>query len=408
MSEDLVIEAARYLTTENGARLLDSLASVPGESDRARRIERAVPGDIALRRLALSVVATRRKATERFGAMPPFVAGLLFTEEMLAQASSPGIARYHARGLSSLRTVSDLGCGAGIDSIAIASAGARVLAVESHPVHRIFARYNATLCGVADRIEFREGDALETPPETEGVFADPARRDRIGNRVSRHADLYSPSPDRLAERIRAARGGCLKLSPLLPDDYLLSLGGRVAFLSEGRECKEACVWFGDAGPTADPVSAQFVETGEVVTPNGAFADVRPVGAWVLEPDPAVIRAGTIAGVAERLNAGLVSPEDVYLTADRETNSPLARAYAVLAVLPFRRKEVAAFVRKANYGRVIVKKRRARMEPDAVLAEIKASNRGPEPEVFLILVREPAGHTAIFCTRPVPESADAHL
>jgi hypothetical protein len=40
-----------------------------------------------------------------------------------------------------------------------------------------------------------------------------------------------------------------------------------------------------------------------------------------------------------------------------------------------------------------------MEPEAVLAEIKASNKGPQPEILLILIREAKGHSVVFCEPP---------
>jgi SAM-dependent methyltransferase len=420
--------AAEFLTTVAGNNLLAAIERLPGnEAHRAQQVmnwdfhrfydsldaseaKRFAPlmtmtNPSALRAMVLSVSQAVRRAGARYQNCRAFGHRLLFTEELLAQASSPDIALHHALGLSG-GSITDLGCGAGVDSIAFASMGARVTAVERNPVNLTFAHANAKICGLSDRIEFHQADAAEFPVATDFVFADPARRTETGTRVSRHADQYSPPLSVLVEKIKQVRGGCLKLSPLLPDEMLMSLGGRVEFLSENRECKEACVWFGEAGGQVGkkPFSAHFINSDFKIVPEEISVTVRPVGLWVYEPDPAVIRVGGVANAATMLDAGLVSAEDVYLTSDTlHHRSPLARAYQVVASMPFNRKEVAAYVRKAGYGRVVVKKRRARMEPEAVLAEIKASNRGPDPEIVLILIREARGHIAVFCTRSLAES-----
>lgn len=66
-------------------------------------------------------------------------------------------------------SVLDLGCGSGILAIAAAKLGAtRVVAVENDGMALIYARENAVRHGVADRVDFVEGDAIalmEAEPE---------------------------------------------------------------------------------------------------------------------------------------------------------------------------------------------------------------------------------------------------
>lgn len=71
--------------------------------------------------------------------------------------------------------VLDAGCGAGSCSIAYAKTGARVVAVESSTERLADARFNATLAGVAKRIRFVEGDAMDAvvAPTESLVLVDP-------------------------------------------------------------------------------------------------------------------------------------------------------------------------------------------------------------------------------------------
>ncbi len=73
------------------------------------------------------------------------------------------------------RSVVDLGCGAGGNSIGFARAGCRVVAVERDAGRLADARHNAGVYGVADRIAFRLGGAEAVLPFLTGdiLFVDP-------------------------------------------------------------------------------------------------------------------------------------------------------------------------------------------------------------------------------------------
>ncbi len=91
------------------------------------------------------------------------------TPERLAMA----LAR--AAGEEGVATVVDAGCGVGGNAIAFARAGAKVVAIEQDADRLADARHNARLYGVADRIEFRQGDALALLDglEADLLFLDP-------------------------------------------------------------------------------------------------------------------------------------------------------------------------------------------------------------------------------------------
>jgi RNA cap guanine-N2 methyltransferase len=79
-----------------------------------------------------------------------------------------------AAGSAGLRVI-DAGCGAGGNAIAFARAGAQVTAIERDATRLRMAQHNARVYGVADRIDWREGDALELVPGLSGdvLFVDP-------------------------------------------------------------------------------------------------------------------------------------------------------------------------------------------------------------------------------------------
>lgn len=71
--------------------------------------------------------------------------------------------------------VLDAFCGAGGSAIGFARAGKRVTAIEIDPARLAMARENASLFGVADRIDFLEGDALALIPSipADSIFLAP-------------------------------------------------------------------------------------------------------------------------------------------------------------------------------------------------------------------------------------------
>jgi SAM-dependent methyltransferase len=390
---------AEYLTGEEGRDLLRRVAEMPGDTP-ARVLSLRKKGvSLEAAAAAVEVAEARKRARRRFADAD----SLFFTDESLAQATSPGVASYHARRLAPFGTVADLCCGVGMDAVALAEAGAEVVAVELDPARLAFARANAAARGVAERITFVAGDVttLEWAGGVRAAFFDPARRGADARRVSRHGDRYAPPLSFFAAVAARTEAACAKLSPALPDDELAALG-RVEFLSEGRECKEACVWSGAlAGEEDDappPVSAVFLPEGTSL-PGGAIDDPSPVaptpGAFLLDPDPAVVRAHALPALCERAGAALLSYDDAYLTADAPPPDPrTASAYRILETLTYHPKTVGSLLRGRGAGRLVLKKRHFPKEPDAVARELGLNGRGDE--ATLVLVRTARGFLAVLC------------
>lgn len=387
---------ARFLVSDAGRNLLDEVAALPGDpADRLLALrKRGLTPEIAAG--AIEVVDARRRARTRF----PDADRLFWTRDALAQATSPVIAAYHAARLvpqatlAPLGSVADLGCGVGIDAVALAEAGAVVTAIERDGARLVFARVNAEVHGVAGRITFVQGDVTTLPWTADAAFWDPSRR-VDGRRVSRHAEQYEP-PLSFLQTVRArVRGGGVKLSPALPDDILKGLGGSVEFLSERGECKEACVWFGAAAERDQPDWAAVLLPGRlVIAPSESAPPVGPPGAFVHDPDPGVVRAGALGTLASRMNATLVDAGDAYLTSDTPGEPPLVSSYRVLDVLPYRPRALREVLRRRGVGRLVVKKRHFPREPKEVARELGLSGEGNEET--LILVRAGHGHLAIVC------------
>ena len=410
---ELRLEAARFVTSGAGGELLQEVAVLPGDlpAHVLTLRKRGLPPAIAA--LLVDVAHARKRARARFG---PDAARLFFTGEALAQATSPGIAAYHARGLAPLGTVADLGCGVGMDSVAFVRAGASVVAIEKDAARLCFARANAEALGVGDKITFVCGDAQTADWEADAAYCDPSRREAVPGstqtrRVSASAEQYAPPLSFIADLMRRVQGGCVKLSPALPDSVLNRLIGRVEFLSESRECKEACIWFGKAQGAAGgvPRAAVIFPSASVVFPDIALlpdfsAPTYPLRsnlrAFIYDPDPALIRANALVSLAFRIGsgAGFASGDDSYLIGSIPAPAEIAQTFLVLHEMTYHPRRLRGWFKQNGVQRVVIKKRHFKQEPPEILRDLGLPlSGGAGKEVVLILARQSGkAFTAFIC------------
>ncbi|MGB7983363.1 MAG: hypothetical protein WCF36_21505, partial [Candidatus Nanopelagicales bacterium] len=125
--------------------------------------------------------------------------------------------------------------------------------------------------------------------------------------------------------------------------------------------------------------------------------VGPWGDWLVEPDPAVIRAGLVSVLAQRLDGHLLDPRIAYITT-RTPPDPglLGTAYEIRAEVPFARKQLRAWLRARGYGNVVIKKRGVDVVPEQLRAALRL--RGDGPTATLVLTRTDAGPLALLVQR----------
>jgi SAM-dependent methyltransferase len=327
---------------------------------------------------------------------------LFLTADALEQAGRPALAARRAARLlaASPGPVVDLGCAAGTDAIALARAGAEVVAVDVDPVARALTAANAEALGVADRVRVLAADAVElVAAATDGRVAgcpvavmDPARR--AGGRRQLDPDRWSPPWSTVAALLAAVPHAAVKVAPGLDHDRVPD-GVEAEWVSDGRSIVEALLWGTGVGRTWR--RATLVRGDDVVEltadADPGIAPVGPVRGWLHEPDPAVIRSGLVSPVAADLDATLVDPTIAYLTSDAAAASPWVRSYRVDEVLPFNLKRLRALLRTRGVGRVVVKKRGSPIEPETLARRL----RGPGAGTAVVVVTRVAGApTALVC------------
>ncbi|MFT3969437.1 MAG: class I SAM-dependent methyltransferase [Micropruina sp.] len=435
---------ARWLTGAEAAGELARAAAEPdpGSLGAAERLRRRLTPE---RAAAVSAqIALRRRARTKFGERAD---RLFFTPDGLEQATRPAVAAWRAGRLRStgVRRVLDLGCGLGADALACVDAGLEVAAIEADEV-------TAILAGANLGIEVTVGDAVELLPPSDpatAVFCDPARRSSSG-RSWRVEDLNPPWS--FVEALLVERIACVKLGPGLPH-ALIPDGVLATWVSERGDLVELSLWSREAGRAATASGAgsvagegsvvgpggwggaEFGSTagrrGEagggrcaVLLPGGVLHDTRPVaepsaperlasavrteslpltarpepGAVLYEPDPAVIRAGLVNGLAERLAAVRLRPQLAYLLGAEHHPTPFATAFEVLEVLDAGEKTLRAWVRRENVGTLEIKKRGLDIDPATLRRRLKPTGRA---SATLVLTPTADGVRALVVRRLPP-------
>ncbi|MEI7769362.1 MAG: methyltransferase domain-containing protein [Chloroflexales bacterium] len=396
------LDTLAWLQSPPGHALLADLAGreivdadVLGELTRLRRSH---PPEQASAAVELALL--RRRAAAKF----PAAARMFFTREALEQASAAPVAAHRAGRLSAYAQVADLCCGAGGDALALAAAGAQVIAVDRDELRLALAAANAAALGLSARISCERRDLLaEAPPAAGAVFCDPGRR--AGGRRRFHVEEYEPPLAHLRSWRADTPALAVKLSPGVDLAELPEGGTEIEFVSLNGELKEAVLWCGPLAQTRRRASLlRTGDDGQAHTytlasdlPTSPASFILPPASFLYEPDPAVIRAGLVADLAGQIGAAQIDPQIAYLTSAGHTPTPLARAWPITSWQPFGLKRLRASLRELGAGPVTVKKRGSPLDTDALARQL--SGAGPRPLV-VVLTQHLGRPISIICDPPV--------
>ncbi|HMD94482.1 MAG TPA: class I SAM-dependent methyltransferase [Trebonia sp.] len=388
------------------ARLADAGDEAAGDLALAVRLRRDYPADL--------VAAATAQHELRLAARAKFSRAMemLFTRAGYEQSSSEPIARHRAARFGGTSRVADLCCGIGGDLIAIA-AGREVLAVDRDAAHARLAVHNAGVYGVAGGVRACVADVRDVRlAGISAVFIDPARRPGgaggtgspprrgvtgglpPGGRQRFPAGVSEPSLDwcfALAERVPAV---CVKAAPGLPAE-LIPAGWEAEFIAGGRDLKEAVLW-SPAMATA-PRRATVLPGGDtLVASPGEPVPAGEPGEYLLDPSPAVTRAGLVADLARAVGAWQLDPRIAFLSAKQEVATPFARTLRVVDSAPWNEKRFARRLRELGVGAADLRRRGLAGDVDQIRRRLKLA--GPH-RATVVLTRVGDKPWGLICADP---------
>ena len=389
------IETLAWLRTTEGGRLLAHAAQAwadhPGDPVRVAAVVRRLEPDAERAAAATTQALLREKGVAKLGEA---ARQMFFTPDALEQATRTRVAEHRAARLAAAipgGSVVDLGCGIGGDLLAFARAGLVAAGVDQDPVRAEMARANLEALGLPGAVLAGDATSVDTSG-FDAAFADPARRGGRG----RVFDVEGWTPPWPWVLDLLTRRSLVKVAPGIGHD-LVPAGVEAEWVSDGGDVKEAVLWSPSLA-TADRRATVIGERGlATLTDEDAPAlgeggvGVRPVGAFLYEPDGAVIRAGLVTAVAAGVNGGLVDEHIAYVTSDDSFRTPFARGYRVLEHLPYREKQLRAALHERGIGRLAIKKRGVQVVPEELRKRLslKGDNEGT-----LVLTRVAGQGTAL--------------
>lgn len=366
------MEDVAFLRTDRGLRALAECAELPLRAD-TRLADVAAARRIAGERASavLETVLLRRRAAAKLTDPD----GWLCTDVALQQASATPVAAHRARRLAG-RNVHDVTCSIGGDLIELADTAERYVGSDVDPVRLAMAAHNCAAHGVTANL--LRADALYPATRDTVVVADPARRDTAGRRNNR-PDAFVPRLDELA-RVYVERDLVVKTAPGIADEAV-PWAAEIELVSLDGQAREACLYSSGVADVSRRASVLRSDGSRwtVTADEPDDIGVGPAGQWLVDPDPAVVRAGLVRQYGARHGMWQLDERIAYLTGD--VAPPGVRAFRVLESGPYSEKSLRAALRRHEAGSVEILTRGVDVDPATLRRKLKPA--GPAAVSVLI-------------------------
>ena len=328
----------------------------------------------------VETVLLRRRASSKLDS----AASWLFTDDALQQATASAVARHRAARFAG-RLVHDVTCSIGADLFALSEVASVCLGSDLDPVRLAMARNNVPGQLVV------QADALRPVSRAGAVTADPARRDSAGRRKWNPSDFVPPL-DELSSvyagvdlAVKCAPGIDFAVAPWADEIEIVSLDGAV---------REACLWTRGLATPGVARRASVLHGAESWTITDAEPDdcpVAPPGAWIIDPDGAVVRAGLVRHYAARHGLWQLDERIAYLSGSAPP--PGIRAFRVLEHGHYTEKALKSLLRARGIGRLEILVRGLDIDPNTLRKRLKPAGSA---EASVVLTRVGTKPVMVLC------------
>ena len=361
-AEDPMIAA---LTTPDGWQLLQEYPYRPPTEDKdiVNYLRKHQPANLAAALQTQWIL--REKAQEKMGEVAQTK---LFTRNGLEQATRKIVAaqrakRFAAAGVTKLM---DLGCGIGADAMELAPTCQDFSAVDISPAAATCAAINLSDVPTA-KVFCENAENIASQKTLPALFIDPARRAASGRALS--PDSWSPPLGKVLEWGKRAPHLAVKMAPGIDLAYLPA-GYHAQWVSVEGDLVECALYSPGLAPEGTGRSALLIYGDQVAyfrcstahNPGENHLQVPPattLGSFLFDPDPALIRAGILSDLCERLGAAPVSTGIAYLTGNElptVQDSLAFSCYQIVENLPLKAKTITSYLHSQQTTRLDILKR----------------------------------------------------
>ena len=363
------------LLTAEALRLLDEVGEIDSKADVLAIITKLrKAGHPAL--LVTEVITQARLRTRAKAKFGDFASSMLFTEAGLEQATRLQVAAVHAERLKlgGYKKIADLGCGIGADSLAFASLGLEVTAVEQDSQTAALASFNLAPFPNAE-VQVSDAEQFDLT-SFDAVWLDPARRD-LERKGAKHITLtpadFSPNLD-WSFGIAKPKG--IKLGPAFPLELIPS-DVEAQWVSHQGDLVELVLWF-DGLRDKPGRTALMLKDGQRYIFEGLGLDrsvVDSLKQYIYEPDSSLIRSQLLGEFASQQGMTGVSEGIAYLSSESLVSSPWLKTYEVLETLPLDELTIRKALAQRGIGKLEIKKRGVDITPEELRPKLKLKGEG---------------------------------
>jgi hypothetical protein len=291
------------------------------------------------------------------------------------QATSTQIAKHKSKRFDTDTPIFDLCCGIGSD---LRELPAHTIGVDHDPLRCWMAQQNTckeTRCEDALGIDLSR-DAL--------VHIDPSRRNDT-KRLHSLVDMQ-PSMKDISKIVSRCAGGCIKVSPSVNAEDMEHFDApfELEYIEEYGRVVQGIIWFGSLALHAGGVTATSMSTQQSISSSPKLPPFgNEILGWILEPNPALERAGLHGNVACDASAFELAPGIGLLTSTENPNTHWCTAFEVLETTPLRIEKVTAALSQLGCSQVEVKTRNKTIDPNEWQKKLTTKSKGELLTVFAL-------------------------
>ena len=283
----------------------------------------------------------------------PYAEKWFFTDKGLQQASDYLLANYHGMLFKDYTTVADICCGIGSDLLYLSNGKEKCFAIDKDHKVLSITQHNMR---VFDRknILYQNIMAEEFSSECQAVFIDPDRRTVSKKRTAKIEEI-SPNISTIIKLINNYHNVAVKLSPIINYDDIKLSDYSFDFVSVNGDLKECLLKTGDLKAKKQAVIINKFETKIFSECHHPQTHISPIGNWLFEPDPAIIRSHLVNDLAFELKMNRIDPNIALLTQDDAIEPTVfGNAYQVSGIFDYNLKSLNSYLKSHQIGVVDIK------------------------------------------------------